>query len=49
MQIIWECILPLPPKGDEETTWTDRLLTVMRFLDEKAVSTLLGISNLKFS
>jgi sister-chromatid-cohesion protein PDS5 len=48
-QVISEYILPLPNKGEDEAAWTDRLLTVMRFLDEKGVSTLISISGIKLS
>ncbi|KAH8116096.1 armadillo-type protein [Phellopilus nigrolimitatus] len=47
LQVIAEYILPVPSKGDDEVAWTDRLLTVMRFLDEKGIATLLNISTLK--
>ena len=46
-QTIAENILPLPAKGDDETAWTERLLNIMRFMDEKAISTLMTISGLK--
>ena len=48
LQVFASFIHPLPSKGEEEVAWTDRLLTVMRYLDEKSVATLLAISNLKF-
>jgi sister chromatid cohesion protein PDS5 len=33
----------------EETTWTDRLLTTMRFLSERAVNSLVSFSGLKIA
>lgn len=55
-QTITDFILPLPnlsnsssSKGSEvdEVAWTDRLLLTMRYLDEVAVNTLTGFTNLK--
>ncbi|PIL27726.1 hypothetical protein GSI_10879 [Ganoderma sinense ZZ0214-1] len=55
-QTITDFILPLPSlpnssssKGSEvdEIAWTDRLLLTMRYLDEVAVNTLTGFTNLK--
>ncbi|KZS86994.1 hypothetical protein SISNIDRAFT_420245 [Sistotremastrum niveocremeum HHB9708] len=48
-QVIWTSILSLPPKDklDDEGPWTDRLLAVMKGLDEKATSTLLGLMPLR--
>jgi hypothetical protein len=34
-------ILPLPVKGDEEVAWVDKLLLVMRALDDQTKHTLL--------
>ncbi|THH15253.1 hypothetical protein EW146_g5196 [Bondarzewia mesenterica] len=51
--ILAEYILPLPSGSGsrtidvDETAWTDRLLTTMKFMDEKAVSALLGLSGIK--
>ena len=51
-----EYILPLPAlpassssKGSEidEVAWTDRLLLIMRYLDEAAINTLYGFANIK--
>ncbi|KAI5121999.1 hypothetical protein M0805_001831 [Coniferiporia weirii] len=47
LQVIADYILPVPNKGDDEVAWTDRLLVVMRHLDEKGIATLFGISALK--
>lgn len=52
---IAEHILPLPTSGKDQTAvdevaWTDRLLTIMRFLDDqKAVNGLIVICGLKQS
>ncbi len=46
-KVVAEYVLPLPSKGDEAESWTDRLLTTMSFLDEKATNALFGISGLK--
>ena len=55
-QTLSEYILPLPTlptasssKGTEvdEVAWTDRLLLIMRHLDETAANTLYNLSNLK--
>ena len=51
--ILSEYIFPLPAnnssKGNDldETVWTDRLLTIMRHLDEKAINILLAVSGIK--
>ena len=47
LQVIAEFILPVPSKGDDEVQWTDRLLTVISYLDEKHVNVLIMLSNLK--
>lgn len=39
-------IVPLPPKGDEEGPWVDRLLSVMRRLDEGSKRNLLHVAGL---
>ncbi|KAF6757823.1 cohesin-associated protein Pds5 [Ephemerocybe angulata] len=53
-QVIAEHILPLPSsasgsKGSDidEVAWTDRLLCVMRYLSEKSIKSLLGLTGLK--
>ncbi|PCH44760.1 hypothetical protein WOLCODRAFT_78395 [Wolfiporia cocos MD-104 SS10] len=55
-QVLCDYILPFPTppassssKGSDvdEAAWTDRLLSVMRYLDEPAVNTLLSLSGLK--
>lgn len=55
-QVIGEYILPLPsptPTSNsrandvDEGAWTDRLLFVMKFLDEMAVNALLSLSGMK--
>ena len=53
-QVIADYILPLPSgagtsKGPEvdEVAWTDRLLCVMRYLSEKSIKALLGLSGIK--
>ncbi|KAI0064905.1 cohesin-associated protein Pds5 [Artomyces pyxidatus] len=49
--VLAEYVFPLPStssKGDvDEVAWTDKLLTTMKFLDEKAINTLLGTSSIK--
>lgn len=51
--VLSEYIFPLPTnnpsKGNDldETVWTDRLLTIMKYLDEKAISILLAMSGIK--
>ena len=43
-----ETILPLPPKGEDEIAWTERLLLVMRGIEsDEAVRNLLALANLK--
>ncbi|THH06894.1 hypothetical protein EW145_g3765 [Phellinidium pouzarii] len=49
LQIIADYILPVPSKGDDDVAWTERLLVVMRHLDEKGINTLVGISGLKLA
>jgi sister chromatid cohesion protein PDS5 len=49
-----EYIFPLVPssfkEGEiEESIWTDRLLTTMTFLNEKAISSLISFSGLKIT
>ncbi|KZV96910.1 ARM repeat-containing protein [Exidia glandulosa HHB12029] len=44
-----EYILPLPTKGEDEAAWTERLLLVMRFMDDDAATTLVAISNVKLA
>ena len=49
-QIFDEYILPLPaPANFDEVVWTDRLLLIMKHLDEQAVNLLLSWSGLKGS
>ena len=47
LQVIAESILPVPSKKGDEAQWTDRLLTVISYLDEKHVNVLIMLSNLK--
>ncbi|EJD05552.1 uncharacterized protein FOMMEDRAFT_132048 [Fomitiporia mediterranea MF3/22] len=47
LQVIADYILPLPNKNDDEVAWTERLLTVMRYLDERAIAALVKIANLQ--
>lgn len=45
-----EYIFPLIPSyftEIEESTWTDRLLTTMKFLNERTISSLISFSGLK--
>jgi sister chromatid cohesion protein PDS5 len=49
-----EYIFPLIPSsfndGEiEESIWTDRLLTTMKYLNEKAISSLISFSGLKIA
>ncbi|KAF5318692.1 hypothetical protein D9619_010650 [Psilocybe cf. subviscida] len=55
-QVLFESILPLPSaaspsatkeKTVDEVAWTDRLLGTMRYLSDKSINTLIGISGLK--
>ena len=52
-QIFAEYILPFPSVSGQrnvevdEAAWTDRVLTIMKFMDEKATSTLLGLTGIK--
>lgn len=39
-------VLPLPQKADDETEWVNRLLLVASHIDESAMNTLLGNTNL---
>ncbi|KAG8890975.1 hypothetical protein FRB98_002995 [Tulasnella sp. 332] len=48
-EVLYEFLIPLPVKGDDEGAWTDRLLVVVRDLDERGVQALLSISNLTTS
>ncbi|KAL7414966.1 armadillo-type protein [Mrakia frigida] len=43
-QTLLKWILPLPVKGDEEVIWVDKLLLVMRGLDEKSKQALLHVA-----
>ena len=50
--VLADFVLPLPStsnsKADvDDAAWTDRLLTVMKFLDERAISAFLAISGIK--
>ncbi|GJJ10554.1 hypothetical protein Clacol_004781 [Clathrus columnatus] len=47
--IFWEYILPFPSKAEDEALWTDQLVTVMEYLDDRATNMLLNMSNLKQS
>ena len=40
-QTLLKWILPLPVKGDDEVAWVDKLLLVMRGLDDKTKHSLL--------
>lgn len=55
-QVLFESILPLPSaasssatkeKTVDEVAWTDRLLSTMRYLSDKSINILIGISGLK--
>lgn len=54
-QVLAEYILPLPAASSstgktsevDEVSWTDRMLTTMKYLDSTAVNTLLGLSGIK--
>jgi sister-chromatid-cohesion protein PDS5 len=55
-QVLAEYVIPLPSlttssatkeKEVDEVAWTDRLLNVMRYLSEKSVQQLIGLSGLK--
>ena len=52
-QVIADYILPLPSSGGskgpevDEVAWTDQLLSVMRYLTEKSIKALLGLSGIK--
>lgn len=47
-QFLFEDVIPLPKKGEEdEAALTERVLTVMSFLDEKSLDTLIGLTGLK--
>ena len=46
-QVLAQHILPLPPKGEDEAAWTEQLLDVMRYLDDRATVMLFNISGLK--
>lgn len=37
-------ILPIPVKGDDEAQWVDRLLSVMRRLNEQSKQTMLFVA-----
>ncbi|TFY68468.1 hypothetical protein EVG20_g3547 [Dentipellis fragilis] len=48
--VLSEYVLPMPNARNaevDEVAWTDRLLTTMKFLDEKAVNALLILSGIK--
>jgi hypothetical protein len=46
-EIIARYILPLPPKGDDEVSWTERLLKLLSPLDDKATDILFNLMGLK--
>ncbi|KAF8506492.1 armadillo-type protein [Hysterangium stoloniferum] len=46
---IYQFILPLPSKGEDEATWTDQLLSVLRHVDDRAMNVVLNMSNVKQS
>lgn len=47
-QIFDEWILPLPSQSNaDEVVWTDRLLLIMKYLDEPAINILLAWTGLK--
>ncbi|KAF9482670.1 hypothetical protein BDN70DRAFT_399452 [Pholiota conissans] len=53
-QILLDYILPLPSANGKDkevdvVAWTDRLLGTMRFLEEKPLATLMGLSGIKSS
>lgn len=47
--VISQYVLPLPLKGEDEATWTEQLLIVMKYLDDRATLMLLNMSGLKQS
>ena len=61
MQVFHDHILPFPTSSSssstsksqtqdlDETAWTDRLLLVMKYIDDQSVKALLSISGLKFT
>ena len=56
-EVVAEHILPLPSgsgssgKGSEvdEVAWTDQLLNTMKYLDEKAINALLGLTGVQYT
>ncbi|CAL1708691.1 unnamed protein product [Somion occarium] len=49
-QVLDEYILPLPQLASaDEVAWTDKLLFIMKFLDENAINILLALSGIKTS
>jgi len=46
-QVVMQHILPLPPKADDEAAWTEQLLNVMKYLDNRATVVLFNMSGLK--
>jgi len=46
-EIIARYILPLPPKGDDEVAWTERLLQLLSRVDDKAIDILFNLMGLK--
>ncbi|KAF8516026.1 hypothetical protein BU17DRAFT_93138 [Hysterangium stoloniferum] len=46
---IYQFILPLPSKGEDQATWTDQLLSVLRHVDHRAMNVVLIMSNVKQS
>ena len=46
-EIIARYILPLPPRGDDEVAWTERLLKLLSRVDDKALDILFNLMGLK--
>jgi hypothetical protein len=45
--VVAEHVLPLPGTGTDDAAWAERLLVVMRFLEDKHVNVLVGMSAVK--
>lgn len=48
-ETVFQYILPVPAKGDDEAGWTQRLISVAASLDDRAMHNLLVMTNIKIS
>ncbi|KAG8906739.1 hypothetical protein FRB99_006230 [Tulasnella sp. 403] len=46
-EMVFRHVLPFPSRGEDEASWTEQLLTVIKYLDDRALHALMAMSNIK--